>query len=86
MAAHSQLPPTFHLTLLHVRAAVANLLAEVLHPECHWTGALEDVQAVVPTPAAAPMGGAARGLGSSAAGALLASELTRRLGEARGGR
>ena len=46
--------PTFKLTAVVTRAAVPNLMAEVLHPDCHWSisldntlpleGALEDVE------------------------------------------
>ena len=34
--------PSFELTPVASTAAVPNLLAEVLHPECHWTHDLDN--------------------------------------------
>ena len=35
-------PPGFEATAVVTRAAVPNLLAEVLHPDCHWSKALDN--------------------------------------------
>lgn len=35
-------PPAYTVTALLAKAAVANLMAEALHPDCHWTQTLDN--------------------------------------------